>query len=64
MLKVKRHKQYIKDIKKISFSEQHYAKYIVYLSSFLQEKRLPPEVLDHSLKGSYSGYREFHISED
>lgn len=64
MLKVERHKQFIKDLKKIKFSEQHYAKYIVYLSNLLQEKKLAPEALDHALKGNYSGYREFHVSGD
>jgi len=64
MLKVERHKQYKKDIKKVNFSDQHYAKYIVYLSNLLQKKSLPPEALDHSLQGSFSGYREFHISGD
>jgi len=64
MLKVERHKQYIKDLKKIKFSDQHFAKYVLYLSYLLEERVLPPEALDHSLKGNYSGYREFHISGD
>jgi mRNA interferase YafQ len=64
MLKTERHKQYKKDIKKVKFSDQHFAKYIVYLSNLIQQKPLPPEALNHSLKGNYSGYREFHISGD
>jgi len=64
MLKAKRHKLYIKDLKKIKFSDKHFAKYIVYLSCLIEKKELPPEALDHSLKGNFSGYREFHISGD
>ena len=64
MLKVERHKQYTKDIKKIKFSDKHYTKYIVYLSNLIQEKSLPPEALDHALKRDYTRYREFHISGD
>jgi mRNA interferase YafQ len=64
MLKVERHKQFVKDLKKIKLSEQHYAKYIVYLSNLIQEKNLPDEAHDHELKGSFSEYREFHVSGD
>jgi len=64
MLKVERHKQYIKDLKKIKFSDKHYEKYIVYLSNLIQKKSLPPEALEHPLRGDYTGYREFHISGD
>ncbi len=43
-------------------SDQHYAKYVEYVSLLLKEQTLPPEALDHSLKGDYKNYREFHIS--
>lgn len=45
-------------------TEQHYAKYLVYLSTLLQEQALLPEACDHALKGEWSGWREFHISGD
>lgn len=45
-------------------SEQHYAKYIVYLSNLLQGLELPKEALDHDLKGEWAGCREFHVSGD
>ena len=64
MLKLNRHKQFIKDFSKQNISEQHYAKYIVHLSQLLQEQALPPEALDHQLKGEWEGFREFHISGD
>ncbi len=48
---VKRHKLFIKDIRKIKFTDKHFSKYIVYLSKLIQKELLPPEALDHSLKG-------------
>jgi mRNA interferase YafQ len=64
MLKVKRHKQFIKDLRKSKLSDQHFSKYIVYLSKIIQKEELPPEALDHPLKGDYKDCREFHISGD
>ena len=45
-------------------SNQHYSKYILYLSTILNEKSLPTEAKDHSLSGNYKDTREFHISGD
>jgi len=64
MLKVRRHKQFVKDLRKSKLSDQHFSKYIIYLSKIIQEEELPPEALDHSLKGDYKNCREFHISGD
>jgi mRNA interferase YafQ len=64
MLKVKRHKQFIKDLRKSKLSDQHFSKYIIYLSKIIQKEKLPPEALDHPLKGDYKDCREFHISGD
>lgn len=64
MLKLKRHKQFLKDFSKQSISEQHYAKYIVCLSDLLHQKALPKEALDHPLQGGWGDCREFHISGD
>jgi mRNA interferase YafQ len=64
MLKLNRHKQFLKDFTKQTLSEQHYAKYIVYLSKLIQEQPLPSEAMDHPLKAEWNGYREFHISGD
>lgn len=64
MLKIKRHKLFIKDLAKITMSEQHYAKYIIYLSNILKKESLPPEAHDHPLQGEYSDFRELHISGD
>tara|TARA_B100001063_G_C16542604_1_gene442004 strand:- start:447 stop:719 length:273 start_codon:yes stop_codon:yes gene_type:complete len=61
-LKLFRTKIFLKDYRKLSMSDQHYAKYVEYVSLLLKEQTLPPEALDHSLKGDYKNYREFHIS--
>lgn len=63
-LKLNLTKQYKKDIKKVNFSNDHYTKYIVFISKLLENKNLPSESKDHSLKGNWDGYREFHISGD
>ena len=64
MLGLERTKVFKKDISKLKFSNQHYAKYILYLGVLLEEKSLPNEAKDHELKGNWQGYREFHISGD
>ena len=61
-LKLFRTKIFLKDYRKLSMSDQHYAKYVEYVTLLLKEQTLPPEALDHSLKGDYKNYREFHIS--
>ena len=64
MLKVKRHKIFIKELRNAKLSDQHFSKYIVYLSKLIQSQVLPKEALDHPLKGEYQECREFHISGD
>ncbi len=64
MLRVKRHKLFIKDLQKSNLSDQHFSKYIVYLSKLILEESLPSGAFDHALKGEYLGCREFHISGD
>ena len=64
MLKVKRHKLFIKELRNAKLSDQHFSKYIVYLAKLIEDKPLPEEALDHPLKGEYRDCREFHISGD
>jgi len=64
MLKVKRHKLFVKELRNAKLSDQHFSKYIVYLAKLIEEKPLPEEALDHPLKGDYKDCREFHISGD
>ena len=62
--KLDRSKSFLKDIRKVKFTNQHYSKYAVYLGKLLSKEELPQEAKDHSLKGSWLGFREFHISGD
>jgi len=64
MLKVKRHKLFIKELRNAKLSDQHFSKYIVYLAKLIKGNPLPEEALDHALKGEYSDCREFNISGD
>lgn len=64
MLKLFRTKTFLKDYKKAKLLDQHYSKYIQYLSLLLKGQNLPEEGLDHALKGEYKSFREFHISGD
>ena len=57
-------KTFRKDLDKLRFTSEHYAKYIIYLGDLLELKPLPPEARDHKLKGDFSDCREFHISGD
>lgn len=64
MLKLRRHKQFLKDFKKQTIPEKHYAKFVIYLAHLLKHEPLPPEALDHPLRGEWSDTREFHTSGD
>ena len=59
-----RSKAFLKDIKKINFSNNHYSRYAVFLGKLLSNELLPTEAKDHALKGDFEGFREFHISVD
>lgn len=64
MLDLFRTKTYLKEYKKIKFSDKLYTKYVTYIVSLLKLDKLPVEAMDHQLKGDYQNYREFHISGD
>jgi len=64
VLIVKRHRHFLKDLRKVKISDKHFSKYIVYISRLIEEKTLPDEALNHALVGEYTGYYEFHISGD
>lgn len=57
-------KSFKKDLTKLKFSNEHYAKYVIYLGKLLAKEELPPEARDHQLKGNFEGTREFHITGD
>lgn len=64
MLKLFRSKTFLKEHRKIKFTDKTYLKYMVLVSSLIKEETLPPEAKDHPLKGNLSNYREFHVSGD
>jgi mRNA interferase YafQ len=64
MLKLFRTKTFLKEYKKIKFTDKLYLKYVLYITALLKEETLPKEAKEHPLKGNYSDYREFHISGD
>jgi len=59
MLKLFRTKIFQKDYKKQKISDQHYSKYMQYISLLLKEELLPEEAQEHPLKGKYKNFREF-----
>jgi len=63
-LKLFRTKVFLKEYRKLTMSDQHYSKYIEYVTLLLKNQALPQEALDHNLKGDYQNYKEFHISGD
>jgi mRNA interferase YafQ len=62
--KLERSKAYLKDIRKINFSNDTTQDMLYIWINFYLTKPLPPEALDHPLKSNYQGFREFHISGD
>jgi len=64
LLSLQRHRAFLKDIRKITFTNAQYAKYIDCVSNLLNEDRLPSECKDHSLTGKFNRFREFHIGGD
>jgi mRNA interferase YafQ len=57
-------KMFIRDSSKIKMSDKHFTKFIEYIYLLSQGKKLPQEAKDHSLKGDWLDFREFHISGD
>jgi len=57
-------KSFIKDSKKLKMSDKHFTKFIQCLALLSDSKALPDEARDHSLKGDWMDFREFHISGD
>jgi len=64
MLKLYRGKIFIKEYRKIKFTDKLYLKYLMFTGSLLREETLPPEAKDHPVKGKFSDYRELHIIGD
>lgn len=64
MLKIKYHKAFKKDYKRIQ-KQGYDTKLLEFVVTQLAEEiPLPEKYCDHPLKGGYSGYRECHILPD
>jgi mRNA interferase YafQ len=63
-VKIKRHKQFIKDFKKVQLTDGQFAKLIQFINCLIDNMSLPRESRDHVLNGEYSDCREFHIGGD
>jgi mRNA interferase YafQ len=64
MLSLFRTKTFLKEYKKIKFTDKLYSKYLTCVVSLLKSEKLSQEAMDHQLKGNYQNFREFHISGD
>ena len=63
-LRLRRHKQFLKDLKKVKMADPQFQKYVEYLALLSQGNSLPPEAKDHPLQGPWQGFREFHLGGD
>ncbi len=57
-------KSFLKDSRKLQMSDKHFTRFVQYLSLLSQSEELPAEAKDHSLKGEWDDFREFHVSGD
>ena len=63
-MKLKRHRQFLKDWKKTRLTDGQFEKFISYAELFRIDQPLPEESRDHPLLGEYNDYREFHLGGD
>ena len=63
-MKIKRHKQFIKEFKKVRITDGQFEKLIDYICCLKNDSPLPEEAKDHALSGGYSDCREFHLGGD
>ncbi len=64
MKQLSREKKFKSDLRRASLSNSQFQKFVHYLHLLMQNKELPPEAKDHSLKGEYKDTREFHLGGD
>jgi len=64
MVKLRRHKAFLKDYATVRLTDTQFEKLISYLNHLKEETQLPPESKDHALKGDWKGFRECHLGGD
>ena len=62
MYKLKVHKQFLKDLKKVKLNQTNTEKLFSYISLLLNNKELPKEARNHNLLEEWADTMEFHIS--
>lgn len=63
-MKLKRHKQFLKDWNKTKLTDGQFTKLIQFSECLRLGTKLPAESRDHSLSGEYQDCREFHLGGD
>ena len=63
-MKIKRHKHFIKEFKKVQITDGQFEKFITFIHCLKNSLTLPEESKDHALKGEYTDCREFHLGGD
>ncbi len=63
-MKLKRHKQFLKDWSKTRLTNGQFVKFIKFAECLRVESPLPVESKDHVLNGEYQDCREFHLGGD
>jgi len=64
VLKIRREKTFVKDLRKVKMSDEQYQKYISYIAKLQEGGELPKEAYNHPLVGNWKDFREFHLSGD
>ena len=63
-MRIRRHKKFLKDFRDIKLSDSQFEKFVYYINTLREDKKLPPESKDHALSGNYKDCREFHLGGD
>ena len=63
-MRLRRHKVFVKDIKKAKLADSQFEKFIYYINILREEGVLPIEARDHALLGEHQDCREFHLGGD
>jgi len=64
MLRLRRHKSFLKDYANTKLADSQFEKFISYLNLLKDGIVLPPEAKDHNLKGNWKDFRECHLGGD
>lgn len=64
LMKIQRHKTFVKDFKKVLITDGQFEKFIQFINCLREGMPLPEGSKDHALNGEYSDCREFHLGGD